>query len=150
MGNDLIWKIAVGVFLGMAAWTHRADLGTIALQVALYAVGFFVVAYVVVWCYQSVAEPIKATLKERKINQLVNELLSLNLIDAHHEGALRLGLINEIFDNDYMNLVANLNNFKRDLRNDEEGSYFKNEIQKIVAEIVENFKQSTRHITAIN
>jgi len=89
-------------------------------------------------------------LKERKINQLVNELLSLNLIDAHHEGALRLGLINEIFDNDYMNLVANLNNFKRDLRNDEEGSYFKNEIQKIVAEIVENFKQSTRNITAIN
>lgn len=150
MGNDLIWKIAVGVFLGMAAWTHRADLGTIAFQVALYAVGFFVVAYVVVWCYQSVAEPIKATLKERKINQLVNELLSLNLIDAHHEGALRLGLINEIFDNDYMNLVANLNNFKRDLRNDEEGSYFKNEIQKIVAEIVENFKQSTRNITAIN
>lgn len=90
MGNDLIFKIAVGVFLGMAAWTYRADLGTM----ALYAVGLFIVAFVVVWCYQSVAEPIKAILKERKINQLVNELLSHKLIDAHHDGALRLRTTN--------------------------------------------------------
>ncbi len=146
MGNDLIFKIAVGVFLGMAAWTNRAELGTM----ALYAVGFVIVAFVVVWCYQSVAEPIKAILKERKINQLVNELLSHKLIDAHHDGALRLGLIDAIFDDDYKNLVANLNNFKRDLRNGEEGKYFKNEIQKIDAEIVENFKQSTRITSSIN
>jgi predicted sugar kinase len=72
------------------------------------------------------------------------------LIDAHHDGALRLGLIDAIFDDDYENLVANLNNFKRDLRNGEEGKYFKNEIQKIVAEIVENFKQSTRITSSIN
>jgi hypothetical protein len=146
MGNDLIWKIAVGVFLGMAAWTHRADLGTM----ALYAVGFFIVAFVGVWCYQSLAEPIKATLKERKINQLVSELLKHNLIDVHHDGALRLGLISAIFDEDYMNLVANLNNYRRDLRNGEEGNYFKNQIHKIVVEVVENFKQSTRHTASIN
>jgi hypothetical protein len=146
MGNDLIFKIAVGVFLGMAAWTYRADLGTM----ALYAIGFFIVAFVVVWCYQSVAEPIKAILKERKINQLVNELLSHNLIYPHHDGALRLGLIHAFFDDDYKNLVANLNNFKRDLRNGEEGNYFKNEIQKIVEDVVENFKQSTRITSSFN
>ncbi len=140
MGNDLIFKIAVGVFLGMAAWTYRADLGTM----TLYAVGFLIFAFVVVWCYQSVAEPIKAFLKSRKINQLVNELLSHNLIDAHHDSALRLGLISAFFDEDYINLVANLNNYKRDLRNGEEGNYFKNEIQKIAVEVVENFKQSAR------
>ena len=146
MGNDLIFKIAVGVFLGMAAWTYRADLGTM----ALYAIGFFIVAFVVVWCYQSVAEPIKAILKERKINQLVNELLSHNLIYLHHDGALRLGLIDAFFDDDYKNLVANLNNFKRDLRNGEEGNYFKNEILKIVEDVVENFKQSTRITSSFN
>ena len=146
MGNDLIFKIAVGVFLGMAAWTYRADLGTM----ALYAVGLFIFAFVVVWCYQSVAEPIKAILKERKINQLVNELLSHSLIDTHHDGALRLGLVNAFFDDDYKNLVANLNNYKRDLRNGEEGNYFKNEIQKIVEDVVENFKQSTRITSSIN
>ncbi len=146
MGNDLIFKIAVGVFLGMAAWTYRSDLGTM----ALYAVGLFIVAFVVVWCYQSLAEPIKAIVKERKINQLVNELLSHNLIDARHDGALRLGLIDAFFDDDYKNLVANLNNFKRDLRNGEEGNYFKKEIQKIVEDVVENFKQSTRITSSIN
>lgn len=146
MGNDLIFKIAVGVFLGMGAWTYRADLGTM----ALYAVGFFIVAFVLVWCYQSVAEPINTILKERKINQLVNELLSQNLIDAHHDGALRLGLVNAFFDDEYKNLVANLNNYKRDLRNGEHGNYFKNEIQKIVIDVVENFKQSTRITSPIN
>lgn len=146
MGNDLIFKIAIGVFLGMAAWTYRADLGTM----ALYAVGFFIVAFVLVWCYQSVAEPINTILKERKINQLVNELLSQNLIDAHHDGALRLGLVNAFFDDEFKNLVANLNNYKRDLRNGEHGNYFKNEIQKIVIDVVENFKQSTRITSPIN
>jgi hypothetical protein len=140
MGNDLIFKVAVGVFLGMAAWTYRADLGTM----VLYAIGFFIFAYVVVWCYQSVAEPIKEALKERKINQLVNQLVSHRLIDANHEGALRLGLFNAFTDNDYTNILANLENFKRDLRNGESGDYFKNQIHLLVSEVVEDFKQSTR------
>ena len=140
MGNDLIFKVAVGVFLGMAAWTYRADLGTM----ALYAIGFFIFAYVVVWCYQSVSEPIKDALKERKINQLVNQLVIHSLIDANHEGALRLGLFNAFTDNDYTNILANLENFKRDLRNGESGDYFKNQIHSLISEVVEDFKQSTR------
>ncbi|PIT71193.1 hypothetical protein [Limnohabitans sp. B9-3] len=66
MGNDLIWKIAVGVFLGMAAWTYRADLGTM----ALYAVGIFIALAVVFFCYQAIANPIKNRLKEQSIKNL--------------------------------------------------------------------------------
>lgn len=62
MGNDLIFKIAVGVFLGMAAWTYRADLGTL----TLYGIGFFIAVFVAMWCYQIVAAPIKDKLKERQ------------------------------------------------------------------------------------
>ncbi len=146
MGNDLIFKIAVGVFLGMAAWTYRADLG----DMALYAVGFFIIAFVVVWCYQSVAAPIKDKLKERKIHQLVKQLLNYSLVDSNHEGALCLGLCNAFNEDEYMNLLANLNNFKRDLRNGESGDYFKTQIHTLVLKIVEDFKQSSRNTTTFN
>ncbi len=136
MGNDLIWKIAVGVFLGMAAWTYRADLGTM----ALYAVGFFIALAVVFFCYQAIANPIKNRLKEQSIKNLVSELLQHELIDSHHEGALCLGLENAFSDEDFNSLSRHLENFKKDLRNGESGAFYKLQIGKISLEIVEEFK----------
>lgn len=137
MGNDLIWKIAVGVFLGMAAWTYRADLGTM----ALYAVGIFFAFALVYVCYQAIANPIKRSVKQKAIKNLVRELLEHDLIDVHHEGALCLGLEDAFSDVDFNSLVHLLDDFKRDVRNGNNGSYFKSQISQISFEIVENFKQ---------
>lgn len=146
MGNYLIFKIAVGVFLGMAAWTYRADLGTL----TLYAIGFFIAAFVAMWCYQIVAAPIKDKLKERKINKLVKQLVSHNLINVNHESALCLGLFNSYAYDEHTTLQEYLENFKRDLSNGGSGDYFKNQINKLALEVVNDFKQSARDTTLLN
>jgi mevalonate kinase len=137
MGNDLIFKIAVGVFLGMAAWTNRAELGNVAFYLAVICVAI----YAVVNGYEAIATPIKENIKAKAIKKLVRELLEHDLIDSHHEGALCLGLENEFSDVDFNSLVHLLDDFKRDIRNGNDGSYFKSQISQLSFEIIENFKQ---------
>ena len=136
MGNDLIFKIAVGVFLGMGAWTYRSDLGTM----ALYGVGIIVVCFIVFMCYQAIANPIKNTIKERAITKLVFELDDHKLIDSNLMGALTLGLQNAFSDDDFKSLTRSFEEFKRDIRNGESGSFYKSQIATLTAEIVEDFK----------
>lgn len=136
MGNDLVFKIAVGVFLGMAAWTNRAELGNVVFYLACICVAIYVVAN----GYEAIATPIKENIKAKAIKKLVRELLEQCLIETHHEGALNLGLQNAFTDDDFNSLLHLLDDFKRDLRNGNDGSYYKSQIAKITSEIVEDFK----------
>jgi len=136
MGNDLVFKIAIGVFLGMAAWTSRAELGA----VAFYIVCIFIATVAVATIYNVIANPIKKTIKNKAIERLVRELHEQSLIATHLEGALNLGLQKAFTDDDFNSLLHLLDDFKRDLRNGNEGSYYKFQILKITSEIVEDFK----------
>ena len=129
MGNDLVVKIAVGVFLGMAAWTNRAELGNVAFYLACICVAIYVIA-----------NPIKENIKANAIKKLVRELHEQSLIETHHEGALNLGLQNAFTDDDFNSLLHLLDDLKRDLRNGNDGNYYKSQITQITAEIVEDFK----------
>ena len=145
MGNDFIFKIAVGVFLGIAAWTNRANLGTI----VLYVLGFFIIAFLAVVCYQAVSNPIKLKLRELRINRLVNELLSQHLIDSNHQSALSLGLSHAFTEDDFNSLSWLVNDHRRDLLNGGNGEFYKGQINELVIEIVDSFKQSSTHSTQL-
>ncbi len=136
MGNDLVFKIAVGVFLGMGAWTYRSDLGTM----ALYGVGIILILFAIYMCYLAIANPIKNTFKEQAISKLVFELDDHKLIDSNLMGALTMGLQNADSDDDFQSLTRSLEEYKRDLRNGENGSFYKSQIATLTAEIVEEFK----------
>lgn len=143
MQFDMIMKIALGVFLGMAAWTYRADIGTI----SLYFFGFFILAYIFIWCYRAIEEPITVKLRERKVEILISELQNQNLIEHQIVSALRFGLINNFFDEDFNLISISLTEFKKDLQNGGSGDLYKGQILKIVNEVVERFKQSDKNLS---
>ena len=140
MENNLIFKIAVGVFLGMAAWTYRADIGTLFLYLIILIIG----ALFVFWIYKLITDPIKLKVKEKSIEKLVNELVSLNLLVPKTEGALTLGLLNAFSDDDFKSIFAILDDYKREQKNGESGEYYKIQLKKITDEVIEDFKQSPR------
>lgn len=140
MGINLVLKIAVGVFLGMAAWTYRADIGTIFLYLIILIIG----ALIVFWIYKLITDPIKLKVKEKSIEKLVNELVSLNLLVPKTEGALTLGLLNAFSDDDFKSIFAILDDYKREQKNGESGEYYKIQLKKITDEVIEDFKQSPR------
>jgi asparagine N-glycosylation enzyme membrane subunit Stt3 len=55
MENNLILKIATGVFLGIAAWTYRSQLG----DAAIYAVVIAVALFLLIYLYRLISSPIK-------------------------------------------------------------------------------------------
>jgi hypothetical protein len=140
MGINLVLKIAVGVFLGMAAWTYRADIGTIFLYLIILIIG----ALIVFWIYKLITDPIKLKVKEKSIEKLVNELVSLNLLVPKTEVALTLGLLNAFSDDDFKSIFAILDDYKREQKNGESGEYYKIQLKKITDEVIEDFKQSPR------
>lgn len=146
MGNDLIFKIAVGVFLGIAAWANRANLG----EIALYILGFFIIAFFVVACYQAVSNFIKQKLREQRINRLVDELLGFHLIDSHQQGALSIGLIRAFTEDDFNSLSWLIEEHRRDLRNGGCGEFSQERVSQLVIEIVDSFKQSSTHSAQFN
>jgi hypothetical protein len=134
----VILKIAFGVFLGMAAWTYRADIGVM----FLYTVMLFIGALIVFWCYQLIANPIKMSTKEKEIKKLTDELMSLDLIETQSVGALTLGLMKTPLDDDFKSINAILIDYKKERRNGEDGDFYKSQIKKTTDSVVENFKQS--------
>ena len=140
MGINLVLKIAVGVFLGMAAWTYRADIGTIFLYLIIFIIG----ALIVFWIYKLITDPIKLKVKEKSIEKLVDELISLNLLVPKTEGALSLGLLNAFSDDDFKSILAILDDYKREQKNGTSGEYYKIQLKKITDEVIEDFKQSPR------
>lgn len=134
----MILKIAFGVFLGMAAWTYRADIGVM----FLYTVMLFIGALIVFWCYQLIANPIKMSAKEKEIKKLTDELMSLDLIETQSVGALTLGLMKTPLDDDFKSINAILIDYKKERRNGEDGDFYKSQIKKTTDSVVENFKQS--------
>jgi hypothetical protein len=140
MENNLIFKIAVGVFLGMAAWTYRADIGTLFLYLIILIIG----ALIVFWIYKLITDPIKLKVKEKSIEKLVNELVSLNLLVPKTEEALTLGLLNAFSNDDFKSIFAILDDYKREQKNGESGEYYKIQLKKITDEVIEDFKQSPR------
>ena len=140
MENNLIFKIAVGVFLGMAAWTYRADIGTLFLYLIILIIG----ALIVFWIYKLITDPIKLKVKEKSIEKLVNELVSLNLLVPKTEEALTLGLLNAFSNDDFKSIFAILDDYKREQKNGESGEYYKIQLKKLTDEVIEDFKQSPR------
>jgi hypothetical protein len=140
MGSNLVFKIALGVFLGMAAWTYRADIGTIFLYLIIFVIG----ALIVFWIYKLITDPIKLKVKEKSIEKLVNELISLNLLVPKTEGALSLGLLNAFSDDDFKSILAILDDYKKDQKNGASGEYYKIQLKKITDEVIDDFKQSPR------
>lgn len=140
MENNLILKIALGVFLGMAAWTYRADLGLF----FIYGIVLLIGALILYWCYQLISNPIKLNAKEKEIELLTAELLSLDLIASQTVGALSLGLISAFSDDDFRSIAHYLEEYKKNKRNGESGEYYKSQIATITKEIIEDFKQTTR------
>ena len=140
MGSNLVFKIALGVFLGMAAWTYRADIGTIFLYLIIFVIG----ALIVFWIYKLITDPIKLKVKEKSIEKLVNELISLNLLVPKTEGALTLGLLNAFSDDDFKSILAILDDYKKDQKNGASGEYYKIQLKKITDEVIDDFKQSPR------
>lgn len=140
MENNLIFKIAVGVFLGMAAWTYRADIGTLFLYLIILIIG----ALIVFWIYKLITDPIKLKVKEKSIEKLVNELVSLNLLVPKTEEALTLGLLNAFSNDDFKSIFAILDDYKREQKNGESGEYYKIQLKKITDEVIEDFKHSPR------
>ncbi len=137
----MILKIAFGVFLGMAAWTYRADIGVM----FLYTVMLFIGALIVFWCYQLIANPIKMSAKEKEIKKLTDELMSLDLIETQSVGALTLGLMKTPLDDDFKSINAILIDYKKERRNGEDGDFYKSQIKKTTDSVVENFKQNLQH-----
>ncbi len=140
MEKNLILKIAIGIFLGLTAWTYRADIG----MFFIYSIAVFVSALILFGCYQLIANPIKLSAKEKAIDQLTAELLNLDLIDSQNVGALSLGLLNAFTDDDYKSIIQYLDDYKKDKRNGQSGEYYKSQIARITSEIIEQFKQTTR------
>jgi hypothetical protein len=140
MGSNLVFKIALGVFLGMAAWTYRADIGTIFLYLIIFVIG----ALIVFWIYKLITDPIKLKVKEQSIEKLVTELISLNLLVPKTEGALSLGLLNAFSDDDFKSILAILDDYKKDQKNGASGEYYKIQLKKITDEVIDDFKQSPR------
>lgn len=140
MENNLILKIAVGIFLGMAAWTYRTDIG----MFFIYGIAVFIGTLVLFGIYQLIAHPIKLNAKKKEIDQLTAELLSLDMIASQTVGALSLGLLSSFADDDYKSIVLYLEDYKKEKRNGDSGEYYKAQISRIAKEIIEDFKQSSR------
>lgn len=140
MENNLILKIAIGFFLGMAAWTYRADIG----MFFIYGIAVFIGALVLFGIYQIIANPIKLNAKKKEIDQLTAELLSFDMIATQTVGALSLGLLSSFADDDYKSIVLYLEDYKKEKRNGDSGEYYKTQISRIANQIIEDFKQSSR------
>lgn len=140
MENNLIFKIAIGVFLGMAAWTYRADIG----MFFIYGIAVFIGALVLFGIYQLFANPIKLNAKKKEIDQLTAELLSLDMIASQTVGALSIGLLSSFADDDYKSIVLYLEDYKKEKRNGDSGEYYKTQISRIANQIIEDFKQSSK------
>lgn len=138
MENNLVVKIAVGVFLGMAAWTYRSDLGS----AALYIICAMIALYVLIYIYRAVMTPIKETLEARRIGALVSELTNCGLLEQPLAGAAREGLGRFYYESTRNQLADLLSVIKLKRSKKEDSSHEENQVKLILAEAIDDFKQS--------
>ncbi len=132
----MILKVAVGVFLGLAAWTYASSI--FGLLIAL--LGLILVALLAYWIYKLISNPIKNKMRQKSINEIFDELVSLSIVDKKIHGALSLGLLEKNYESNFNLLEHYLQKFKAEIRNGGNGKYYKDEILNLTNEIVAEFK----------
>lgn len=140
MQNNLITKIAVGVFLGIAAWTNRAELGNIAFYALVVVIAFVVIVYV----YRSITTPIKNLINEHQIDALVVELHKNGFLKDQLTGAAREGLNRFYYEATRRELAELLNLVKIKRSHEQLCDVEEQRIDKLLLEIIEDFKHRYR------
>lgn len=131
----MVLKIALGVFLGLAAWTYRADLGSVFLLLFFVALAIALILWFVksLYGYYSKLKFIQSA------KNLASEIVQLGLVEISMEKALFLGLQNQT-EYDFFILNARLKDYKISLLNDDEDEFQKTELIRIANEAIEDFK----------
>ena len=140
MENNLVLKIAAGVFLGMAAWTYRSDLGTAALYIVLAMIAL----YVLIWIYRAVTTPIKEALETRRIEALVTELADCGLVENSLVRAACEGLGRFYYESTLKEISDLLSTIKLKRSRDEDSAHEENQVKLLLIEVIDDFKQSYR------
>jgi hypothetical protein len=138
MENNLVLKIAVGVFLGMAAWTYRSDLGT----AAFYIVCAMIALYVLIYIYRAVTTPIKEALETRRIAALVSELADCGLLENSLVGAACEGLGRFYYESTRKELSDLLSTIKSKRSREEDSSSEESQVRLLLTDAIDDFKQS--------
>ena len=131
----MVLQIALGVFLGLAAWTYRADLGSVFLLLFFVALAVALILWFVKSLYGYYAK-LKFIQSAKK---LASEIVQLGLVEISMEKALFLGLQNQT-EYDFFILNARLKDYKISLLNNEEDEFQKIELIRIANEAIEDFK----------
>ena len=131
----MVFNIALGVFLGLAAWTYRADLGFVLILLFFLALAFLLIGWFFKLLY-SFYEKLKLSQSAKK---LASEIVQLGLVDASMEKALFLGFQNQT-EYDFFTLNARIKDYKISLLNDDEDEFLKMQILKFANEAIEDFK----------
>ena len=138
--NNIIFKVAIGVFLGISAWTNRAELGNVAFYGAMILIALFVTIYI----YHSITTPIKQFISERQIASLVVELNKLGFLENILVGAAREGLNRFYFEATRKELIELLNQIKTKRSHELPCNIEEQRISELLSEIINDFKHSYR------
>ena len=133
----MVLQIALGVFLGLAAWTYRADLGSVFLFLLFSAL----VILLIVWFFKSLYAYYEKLKLSQSAKKLASEIVQLGLVDASLEKALFYGLkIQSEHEDVFYILSSRLQEYKIALLNDDEDNFHKMQILKSANEAIEGFK----------
>jgi type III secretory pathway component EscR len=132
--------MAAGVFLGMAAWTNREEIG----NVALYGVIILITLLVIVYIYSAVSTPIKDSIVERQVGLLIVELNKHGLLEDKFVGAALEGLKRFYYESTRNELAELLDSIKKKRSNQESCSVEENRVSELLVEIIDDFKQAFR------
>ena len=135
-GFKLVLKIALGVFLGLAAWTYRADLGSLFLLLVFFAISISII----VWLFKSISVFLEKKKLIQSAKELTTEIVKLGLVDSNLENALFYGLQVQIEYEGFNTLSNHLKKYKTSLKNSEDDEYEKMQIVELVNEAINDFK----------
>jgi flagellar biosynthesis protein FliP len=138
MENNLILKIAAGVFLGIAAWTYRSELGDAAIYMAVIAIALFLLIYL----YRLISSPIKTAIQERSVDALVQDFYKNGLIERSLVGAAQEGLKRFYYEQTRTDLARLMASIKEKRKNQIATDVEEQKIQDLLLEIVDDFKHS--------
>ena len=132
----MVLKIALGVFLGLAAWTYRADLGSLFLLLVFFAISISII----VWLFKSISVFLEKKKLIQSAKELTTEIVKLGLVDSNLENALFYGLQVQIEYEGFNTLSNHLKKYKTSLKNSEDDEYEKMQIVELVNEAINDFK----------
>ena len=131
----MVFNIALGVFLGLAAWTYRADLGFVFILLFFLALAFLFIG----WFFKSLYAFYEKLQLSQSAKKLASEIVQLGLVDTSMEKALLLGFQNQN-EYDFFTLNARIKDYKISLLNDDEDEFLKMQILKFANEAIDDFK----------